>query len=174
MAHINTFHDLPSSQLEAIKKSGCRELFIGIESGNDDTLRHVRKPFSSNTAYKTVCRILDAQIPVKCYFIFGFPGETETAAQDTIILASRLRDYADKIGVQLRISPFRFRPYHGTALYDELVKEGRTITQIQNRIDISDTGSVNPYDCISGIYAQYDENALNKYMSQIQNLNVQA
>ena len=86
--------------------------------------------FLQNTAYKTVSRILDAQIAVKCYFILGFPGETESAVKDTITLASRLRDYANKIGVQFRISPFRFRPYHGTTLYDELVKKGRTITQI--------------------------------------------
>ncbi|MGD0856361.1 MAG: radical SAM protein [Dehalococcoidia bacterium] len=170
MAHVNTFRDLPSSQLETIKKSGCHELFMGIESGNDSTLRHVRKPFTADTAYKTVCRILDAQISVKCYFIIGFPGEIESAAQDTVTFASRLREYADKIGVQLRISTFRFRPYHGTALYDELVKEGRTITEIQNRIDISDTGIVNPYDCSSGNYAQYDEHTLNKYMIQMQEL----
>ncbi len=170
MAHVNTFHDLPSSQLEVIKKSGCHELFIGIESGNDDTLKHVRKPFTADIAYKTVCRILDAQISVKCYFILGFPGENESAAQDTVTFALRLREHADKIGVQLRISPFRFRPYHGTTLYDELVKEGIPATEIQNRIDVSDTGSVNPYDCTSGIYAQYDEDTLNNYMNQMQTL----
>ena len=47
MAHINTFRDLPSNWLDDIKKSGCRELFIGIESGNDETLKHIRKPFSA-------------------------------------------------------------------------------------------------------------------------------
>jgi len=170
MAHVNTFRGLSSIHLEAIKKSGCHELFMGIESGNDDTLIHVRKPFTADTAYKTVCRILDAQISVKCYFILGFPGETASEAQDTIVFASRLREYANKIGVQLRISPFRFRPYHGTALYDELVKEGKTITEIQNRMDIADTSSVNPYDCVSGVYAQYDENTLNNYMSRLQEL----
>jgi radical SAM superfamily enzyme YgiQ (UPF0313 family) len=171
MAHINTFRDLPSNWLDEMKNSGCRELFIGIESGNDETLKHIRKPFSAVTAYKTVSRILDAQISVKCYFILGFPGETELALKDTFTLASRLRDYANKVGVQLRISPFRFRPYHGTALYDELVKKGRTITPIMNRIDISDTGIFNPYDCVSGIYAEYDENTLNKYMSEMEKLN---
>ena len=171
MAHINTFRDLHSNWLDDIKKSGCRELFIGIESGNDETLKHIRKPFSADTAYKTVSHILDAQISVKCYFVLGFPGETELALKDTVSLASRLREYANKIGVQLRISPFRFRPYHGTAIYDELVKTGRTITQIQNRIDISDTGIFNPYDCIAGVYAEYDENILNKYMSEMEKLN---
>lgn len=131
----------------------------------------MRKPFTTDTAYKTVCRILDAQISVKCYFILGFPGEIESAAQDTVTFASRLREYADKTGVQLRISPFRFRPYHGTALYDELVKEGKAITEIQNRIDILGTGVVNPYDCVSGNYAQYDENTLDGYMDRMERLN---
>ena len=107
---------------------------------------------------------------MKCYFIIGFPGETESAAQDTVAFASRLREYADRIGVQFRISTFRFRPYHGTALYNELVKEGSPIAEIQNMVDISDTGSTNPYDCSSGNYAQYSEYTLNKYMTQMQEL----
>lgn len=171
MAHINTFRDLSSSGLDCIKKSGCRELFIGIESGNDETLTHIRKPFSAATAYETVRRILDAQIPVKCYFILGFPGETESALKDTLTLASKLRNYAAQIGVEIRISPFRFRPYPGTALHDELVKAGRTIPPISNRIDISRPRDVDPYDCVSGIYAEYDENTLNTYMSEMQALN---
>lgn len=174
MAHINTFRDLSSCQLKRIKQSGCRELFIGIESGNDDTLKHIRKPFSADTAFKTVSRILDAQISVKCYFVLGFPGETELAAKDTLTLASRLSDYARKKGVQFRVSPFRFRPYHGTALYNELVEKGWTITQIQNRSDFSDTNTFNPYDCISGIYAEYDESTLNKYMMEMERLSAYA
>ena len=172
MAHVNTFRDLHSSRLEDIKKSGCRELFIGIESGNDETLKHIRKPFSSNTAYDTVSRILDAQISVKCYFVLGFPGETKPQLKDTIALASRLRDSANKRGVQFRISPFRFRPYHGTVLYDELLKKGQPIIEIMNRIDMADTSSYNPYDCVAGIYAEYDENTLNKYMNEMEKLNV--
>lgn len=171
MAHINTFCDLPYNMLDEIKKSGCRELFIGIESGNEETLKHIRKPFSALTAYKTIARILDAQISVKCYFILGFPGETELAAKDTFTLASRLRNYADKVGVQLRISPFRFRPYHGTTLYNEIINKGQTILPIMNRMDISDTRIFNPYDCVSGVYADYDENTLNKYMMEMEKLN---
>lgn len=171
MAHINTFRNLPAESLSDIKKSGCRELFIGIESGNDEILKHIRKPFSSETAYKTVCRILDAYVPVKCYFILGFPGETKSAVQDTVSLASHLKEYADQINVQLRISPFRFRPYHGTTLYNELVKKGWTIAQIQNRNDILDTKDFNPYDCISGCYSDYDDKFLDKCMYEMEKLN---
>lgn len=172
MAHINTFRNLHSKQLEDIKYSGCRELFVGIESGNDETLNHIRKPFTAEMAYKTVSRILDAQIAVKCYFILGFPGETISAARDTITLATRLRDYADKKGVQLRISPFQFRPYHGTALRDEIIKRGQTITPIRNRADISDTRTINPFDCISGVYAEYDEHTLDRLMAEISSINI--
>jgi anaerobic magnesium-protoporphyrin IX monomethyl ester cyclase len=171
MAHINTFKGLPSEWLDEIKKSGCRELFVGVESGSNEILRYIRKPFSANRAYETITRILDAQIPVKCYFILGFPGETETNLQDTLSLASRLRNYAFSVGVQLRISAFRFRPYHGTALYHELVQKGQDVTQIVNRADILKSNSFNPYDCISGVYAEYGEHILNKYMMEMEKLN---
>ncbi|HEX7608605.1 MAG TPA: radical SAM protein [Candidatus Cryosericum sp.] len=171
MAHISTFRDAPPNWLDDIKKSGCRELFIGVESGNDETLRHIRKPFSADVAYRTISRILDAQIPVKCYFILGFPGETEADVKDTVALASRLKSYASRVGVQLRISAFRFRPYHGTALYDELVQKGQTITQIVNRVDTPESGSFNSYDCTSGVYAVYSESILDTYMLEMEKLN---
>jgi anaerobic magnesium-protoporphyrin IX monomethyl ester cyclase len=125
----------------------------------------------SRVVYRySVSRILDAHLPVKCYFILGFPGETESQLKDTLTLASRLRDYAERVGVQFRISAFRFRPYHGTELYDELVTKGQTIIPIVNRIDMADTSSCNPYDCSSGVYAEYDENTLDKYMREMENL----
>jgi anaerobic magnesium-protoporphyrin IX monomethyl ester cyclase len=160
-----------STQLDNIKESGCRELFIGIESGNEDTLKHIRKPFSVDTAYKTITRIFDAQIAVKCYFILGFPGETESAANDTIVLASRLCDYANLKGVSFRISPFRFRPYHGTTLRDEIIRKGQTITSIQNRADISDVDIVDSFDCTAGVFAEYDESTLDRFMEKIKSLN---
>lgn len=170
MAHINTFRELQSQWLDRLKKSGCRELFIGIESGNDDTLQHINKPFTSDVAFQTVTKILDAQISVKCYFILGFPGESENALTDTLELAYRLYNYAEKRGVRLRISPFRFRPYHGTALYNELLDKGINISPISNRIDILDSSDFNSFDCVSDNYAEYDENTLDKSMKELEKL----
>ncbi len=82
------------------------------------------------------------------------------AAKDTITLASRFRDYADKKGVNFRVSPFQFRPYHGTALFNEIYKDGKTITPIQNRADITDIDIVDPFDCTSGVFAEYDKHTL--------------
>lgn len=171
MAHINTFKDVPPKWLDDVKRSGCQELFVGVESGSDETLRHIRKPFSADTAYKTITRILDARIAVKCYFILGFPGETESDLQDTLRLASRLHSYSVKVGGKLRTSAFRFRPYHGTALYNELVEKGQDIKQIVNRLDMMQSNSFNPYDCVSGVYAEYNESVLNEYMEEMEKLN---
>ncbi len=105
-------------------------------------------------------------------FHLRFSWRDQSAARDTITLATRLRDYADKKGVQLRISPFQFRPYHGTALRDEIIKRGQTITPIRNRADISDTRTINPFDCISGVYAEYDEHTLDRLMAEISSINI--
>jgi anaerobic magnesium-protoporphyrin IX monomethyl ester cyclase len=72
---------------------------------------------------------------------------------------------------KLRFSTFRFRPYHGTALYNELIEKGQRITQIVNRLDTKQSNSFNPYDCVSGIYAEYNESVLNKYMTEMEKLN---
>lgn len=170
MAHVNTFRNLSSKNLDDLKQSGCRELFLGIESGNDEVLRHINKPFCSTAALSTVSRIIDAQIPVKCYFILGLPGETLEQLKDTFIFASNLGDYAGKRGVQFRVSPFRFRPYHGTALYKEILSKGQIITEIVSRIDIANAN--NPYDCVAGVYANYDEGTLDKYMNEMEKLNL--
>lgn len=171
MAHIVTFRDTPSKGLDDIKRSGCRELFVGVESGSDRMLEHIRKPFSADVAYRTVSHILDAQIPVKCYFILGLPGETESDARDTVSLARRMQDYASRVGVQLRISTFRFRPYHGTALYNELVQGGQAVTQITNRVDTLESDSLDPYDCTSGVYAVYSKSTLDGYMMEMERIN---
>ncbi|PKO03798.1 MAG: hypothetical protein CVU43_01205 [Chloroflexi bacterium HGW-Chloroflexi-5] len=171
MAHINTFKDLSLKTLEAIKMSGCKELFIGVESGSDATLRHIRKPFSSDIAYKTIINILDSKLSLKCYFILGLPSETEYELKETLTFAKKITDYSNKVDGKLRISAFRFRPYHGTSLYNEILSKGQQIINIANRLDIKKSEFLNPFDCISGIYANYGENTLNTYMAEMEKFN---
>ena len=84
-----------------------------------------------------------------------------------------MSNYAHQVNTPLRLSIFRFRPYHGTSLYDELVQSGKIVDQIANRIEVSESKSntVNPFDCISGVYAEYDERTLNKYVQEMEKLN---
>jgi radical SAM superfamily enzyme YgiQ (UPF0313 family) len=171
MAHVNTFRDLSSEYLSRIKYSGCKELFFGVESGSNVTLKHMGKAFTTETAFRTISNVLDSQLAVKCYFIMGYPGETEARAEETLSFATRLRKYALKVGSQFRISPFRFRPYHGTSIYNELIAAGIPISHISNRSDVDETQSVNPYDCTSGLFAAYSEATLGRFMTEMERLN---
>jgi radical SAM superfamily enzyme YgiQ (UPF0313 family) len=101
----------------------------------------------------------------------GYPGETEARAEETLSFATRLRKYALKVGSQFRISPFRFRPYHGTSIYNELIAAGIPISHISNRSDVDETQSVNPYDCTSGLFAAYSEATLGRFMTEMERLN---
>jgi Fe-S oxidoreductase len=173
MAHVNTFKNIPCETIDKIKASGCRELFFGIESGDDEMLHAIHKPFSVETVKSTLEKIIRSKIKVKCYFILGFPGETIRQAEATIDLARQIVTYARSIGMEdhVRISPFRFRPYHGTFLYNKLVSEGKLIQDIENREDNLHSGFVDQFDCISGIYSEYNETKLNEFILEINKLN---
>lgn len=172
MAHINTFKCLDSEFFGELKKSGCKELFFGIESGNNSTLNQIHKPFSSEIAFETIKKVVDSGISAKCYFILGFPEETQLKAEDTIELATKLKNYSKRNNNgKVRISAFRFRPYHGTELYNNLLAKGNMISPIANRTDIEESKSINPFDCVSGVYCDYNEETLQNFMKEIENLN---
>lgn len=76
-----------------------------------------------------------AGINAKCYFIFGFPGETEEDMQLTARLAHDLRDAASRYGAIFRSSVFQFRPYHGTELFHDLRAADAAIVDKDARFD---------------------------------------
>src|SRR6185436_13931868 len=43
MAHVQTFKGVDESTIKSLKKSGCNELFIGIESGSPKILKQIHK-----------------------------------------------------------------------------------------------------------------------------------
>ncbi|MDD2776667.1 MAG: radical SAM protein [Gallionella sp.] len=120
MAHVMTLKGVESSLLLSLKKSGCHELFIGIESGSVDILKKIRKTHNVDTIKHRIVQLFRAGIAVKGYFIYGFPGETELDFQKTFELASYLKEQSVLHGAGFRTSVFQFRPYHGTELYHEI------------------------------------------------------
>ena len=122
MAHIKSLQGSEElfSQLE---KSGCRELEIGIESGNEDMRKIIHKVGTSTEIYEGISKILESGINVKGYFMYGFPNETKEQCKDTYILAAKLAECAKNKKGKFRTSAFQFRPYHGTELYNKLNKK---------------------------------------------------
>lgn len=124
MCHIWSIHLLNDNfVLSDLYDSGCRELFIGIESGSPRVLNEIHKTSSIEIIRESVIRILNSGISVKGYFICGFPNETKQDLDLTYELAKQLSDYAKTKGLHFRNSTFQFRPYYGTELYDKIIAE---------------------------------------------------
>jgi radical SAM superfamily enzyme YgiQ (UPF0313 family) len=103
--------------IAASAESGCIAVNIGMESGNPQILKGVRKPGTVNSFLKAaeVLRRYE-QIHSSVFLIVGFPGETMRMIYDTIKVASALDlDW-------YRIS--QLQPLPNTPIYDSMVEQG--------------------------------------------------
>jgi anaerobic magnesium-protoporphyrin IX monomethyl ester cyclase len=121
MAHVRTFTNIEQEYLSELRKSGCIELFIGIESGSSRILKSMNKTTDINLIRETISKLFKAKINVKGYFIFGFPGETKHDAEKTYNLALELNKLSINFAAKFRTSVFQFRTYHGTEIYEQLI-----------------------------------------------------
>ncbi len=102
--------------LELMGKAGCRLISWGIESGNEQILKHARKGAYPDKAERALRWAKKAGIMNWGYFIIGLPGETEQTIQETIAFAKRL---------PLDIALFHVAaPYPGTPFFFEVVENG--------------------------------------------------
>lgn len=101
----------------AMAESGCIAVNIGMESGNPDILRQVKKPgtIKNFLAAAEIFRKYE-QIHTSVLLIVGFPGETLAMVQDTINVARAMDcDW-------YRIS--QLQPLPNTPIYDAMVAQG--------------------------------------------------
>jgi p-methyltransferase len=66
--------------------SGCRECFLGIESGDRVVLENMKKRTTPDTILRAVNALNNEGIHTLSTFIIGFPGETTQTIQNTIDL----------------------------------------------------------------------------------------
>lgn len=124
--------------LELMGKAGCRLISWGIESGNEQILRHARKGAYPDKAERALRWAKKAGIMNWGYFIIGLPGETEETIRDTIDFSKSL---------PLDIALFHVAaPYPGTPFFFEVVENNwfRDDTQWE-QVDM-DKGTVLDYD----------------------------
>ena len=68
---------------ELLRRSGCMEVQLGLESADSQILANMNKKANPVLYAEVVRKLLAVGINCSCYFIFGFPGETDKTALRT-------------------------------------------------------------------------------------------
>jgi p-methyltransferase len=71
------------ADLDLLRDSGCRELQLGLESADPHILENMNKKMDPPIYAKVINDLLSVGIDCSCYFISGFPGETEETIHRT-------------------------------------------------------------------------------------------
>ena len=96
--------------LRLMRRAGCRLIHFGVESGSPRIAELSRKNIPLRQHLSSVRLARRVGIETLCFFLLGYPGETEEEMQQTIRLAKELNPtYA---------SFHRISPYPGAAIYE--------------------------------------------------------
>lgn len=132
-----TFHTqlVGDESLSAMKSAGCRAIHLGVESGSDEVLRAIRKNGTVEQARRACQMVRKHGMSVSCYFIVGFPMETEESLAATISLIKTIPSDAITYSI--------FTPYPGTEAFQYCRQKGL----IPENFDVSLYNHQSPANC---------------------------
>jgi len=108
--------------LEAAARSGCKQLFLGLESISQPSMAEVHKRFNRVQDYAQVIERIHAHgIAVQAGVVFGFDNDTPEIFEDTL-------DFLEETAVQNATFNI-LTPFPGTPLFRKLEAEGRISTR---------------------------------------------
>ena len=157
-------------KIKELRVGGCKELFIGIESGSETVRKRINKMGDPNDIVKVSKEILRNGIDLKGYFIYGFPKETKEDFQKTFELAKELSEFSLRTDGTFRTSVFQFRPYDGTQLYNEIMQDTGIIQNCRFNDIISQFKGRSQFNFDFGNYSMESDEVLNEYILKTQRL----
>jgi radical SAM superfamily enzyme YgiQ (UPF0313 family) len=108
--------------LEEAARSGCKQLFLGLESIRQPSMDGVRKGFNRVEDYaRIVDRIHAHGIAVQAGIVFGFDSDTAEIFEETV-------QFLEDSGIQNATFNI-LTPYPGTPLFRDLEAQGRILTR---------------------------------------------
>ncbi|MBA7465682.1 Anaerobic magnesium-protoporphyrin IX monomethyl ester cyclase [subsurface metagenome] len=120
---------IDETTLRSMKKTGCHQICYGIESGNEEILKNIKKKTSLDKARDTIAMTKHIGIEARATFMLGNPGETREMMEETINFA---------IALDPDISLFNITtPYPGTEMYNWAVEKGYLRTKVWSKYDLS-------------------------------------
>lgn len=170
MVHVSIIDGMTDQELIDLRDSGCKELFLGVESGSLRIIKFINKKHTPSKVKNAVRRLTKTGINVKCYFIYGFPNESIADQQLTLRLARELYYISLSYAGRFRTSAFKYRPYHGTWLYEHLQKQGVDINFKSDYELTKDIGR-EQFNITSTIHSKPQTASINKFIKQTLELN---
>lgn len=120
--------------LRLMKKAGCRLIHFGVETGSERIMEIINKKISLSQIAHGVLTTKKTGIEQACFFMFGFPTETEEDRLKTIAFAKTLNPtYA---------SFHKVTTYPGTPLF-EMMNEYSTLSKFPTWLKESETDYLN-------------------------------
>jgi anaerobic magnesium-protoporphyrin IX monomethyl ester cyclase len=113
----------------AMKKAGCHQVLIGVESGDDEILKNIRKTIHRDRTKQSIDIARRHGIETRCAFIFGNMGETVESMQTTL-------DYSLELDPDLGLYNIS-TPYPGTQLFQWAKDNGYLVTEEWSEYELS-------------------------------------
>lgn len=107
---------IDEKELQLMKEAGLTQLDLGIESGSPRILSRLKKDITVDIIREKVA-LARKYVRVFGFFMIGIPGEEITDVEETFALARNLD--LDRWSWSI------YTPLPGSALYDELIDEGK-------------------------------------------------
>jgi anaerobic magnesium-protoporphyrin IX monomethyl ester cyclase len=112
---------LDDELIGVMKRSGCRELTLGLEHGDPEILALMGKHLDLEHAFRVLELCRKHEIPkVVLFYIVGYPGETPASFATGLKYLERVR----QLGGDIRVSSNFAQPYPGTRLLKRCRAEG--------------------------------------------------
>lgn len=120
-------NEVDLEMLKAMKAAGCRVVQYGIEVGNAELLKEIKK-LSKEKVIQAVSDTRKAGLSAHGYFLFGFIEETEETMRETIEFSKQLD--LDSAGFAVMV------PFPGTQEFEKYRQEGLLLTEDWREYDV--------------------------------------
>lgn len=128
--------------LSLMKKAGCFQIGLGIESGSNIILKILKKQETSELISEKIKEINKAGLEVKGYFILGNPGETKKTLKET--------EEFIKVNPLSYVHTTFFTPYPGSEIFKKARRYGKFLCRTNEWFKIG-MGTIDPVYLVKGI-----------------------